>query len=214
MISEKEFLTNDYISELLKTGKWSAHGAFLDLYVYDTYEYIIKEKIPSEFDWLNILREDPFKKHFLNWLPQRFRYAKEWLEKDLSKCKTDDGLYLIKRKIFCDQDFLSKCIKKDTDIGRFWCSNYPEAYSVSEKEPELIDLIVDAKISLKDIDLIETMRSRMDYTNGDMENEIYVKKDAMPIFIKLYYSIGKEIKEIDCINDERLKGIKEKISNG
>ena len=57
------------------------------------------------------------------------------------------------------------------------------------------------------------MRSRMDYTNGDMESEIYVKKESIPIFIKLSWIVDNEIRDVDCITEERELRLKEKASN-
>ena len=74
-------------------------------------------------------------------------------------------------------------------------------------------MVVYAKVSLDDIDFIETMRSRMDYTNGDMESEIYVKKESIPIFIKLSWIVDNEIRDVDCITEERELRLKEKASN-
>jgi len=74
-------------------------------------------------------------------------------------------------------------------------------------------LVVYAKVSLDDIDFTETMRSRMDYTNGDMESEIYVKKESIPIFIKLSWIVDNEIRDVDCITEERELRLKEKASN-
>ena len=57
------------------------------------------------------------------------------------------------------------------------------------------------------------MRSRMDYTNGDMESEIYVKKDSIPIFVKLSWIVDNEIRDVDCITEDRELRLKEKASN-
>lgn len=74
-------------------------------------------------------------------------------------------------------------------------------------------MVVYAKVSLDDIDFTETMRSRMDYTNGDMESEIYVKKESIPIFIKLSWIVDNEIRDIDCMTGARELKLEEKVNN-
>lgn len=215
MITQEEFLTEEYISEIFKTGQWSEHGACIEQYIDDNHE---DDDFPEEFreydvHFFDVLKSESFQKHFREWLPIRFRYAKEWLEKDLLSCRSKDGLYTIKRKIFCSNETLSQCIAKDIDIGRFWTTLQPEAYCGSLSESNPIDLVVYAKVSLTDIDFIETMRSRMDYTNGDMESEIYVKKESIPIFVKLSWIDDNEIRDIDCMTEARELKLKEKVNN-
>jgi len=211
MISQEEFLTREYIDRLYTTGQWSSHGAPIDHYIDDNQD---DDDFPVEcqgrklsFD--EILAHPAFRVHFEAWLPQRFRYAKEWLESDLKQCADkSDGLFLLKRTIWCNQALFDKAATEDFDIGRFWSTYNPSAYCGSECEERTIELTVSAKVSVNDIDWTETMRSRMDYTNGDMEGEIYLKENSTPIFIMLSWQDG----DIACLTEEREACLKLKAS--
>lgn len=211
MISQEEFLTREYVDGLYSTMKWSDHGA-------DLYDCIDDKQDDDDFPvecqgrkmtFEDMVEHPAFRAYFEEWLPQRFRYAKEWMESDLKQCADkSDGLFLIKRTIWCNQALFDKAAAEDFDIGRFWSTYNPSAYCGSACEEKTIELTVSAKVSADDIDWTETMRSRMDYTNGDMEGEIYLKEDSTPIFIMLSWQDG----DISCITEEREARLKLKAA--
>lgn len=216
MISQKEFLTREYIDELYATNKWSPHGAELYDCLDDKQD---EDDFPVECQGRKMTFEEmlvhpAFRIYFEAWLPQRFRYAKEWLERDLkNKIDKEDGLFIVNRTIFCDSSIFERAKLEDFDIGRFWSTHNSSAYcgEISDKNP--IELTVSAKISLSDIDKVETMRSRMDYTNGDVESEIYLKKDATPVFIYLSWNTEGDFGETSCLTEKRKRLINLKALN-
>lgn len=178
-ITEKSFLNTEYLRYLFDIGKWCDHGATLDQFIEDN-ESIFRFDI-SSMDTKQILMNEDFKKFLMNWLPIRFRYVMEWLEKDLNACKEGDS-YSIKRTIFCNKVTLERTLKESFDIGRFWSTYNPQAYCGEKDNDNDIELTITGLAYNEDIDWLETIRSRMDYSNGDNESEIYVKAGSFPVF--------------------------------
>lgn len=178
-ITEKSFLNAEYLRYLFDSGKWCDHGATLDQFIEDN-ESNFRFDI-SSMDTKQILMNEDFKKFLMNWLPIRFRYVMEWLEKDLGACKECNS-YSIKRTIFCNKATLERTLKESFDIGRFWSTYNPQAYCGEKDNVNDIELTITGLAYNEDIDWLETIRSRMDYSNGDGEAEIYVKAECFPIF--------------------------------
>lgn len=178
-ITEKSFLNAEYLTYLFDNGKWCEHGATLDQFIEDN-KSNFRFDIFS-MDTKQILMNEDFKKFLMNWLPIRFRYVMVWLEKDLDACKEGDS-YSIKRTIFCNKVTLERTLKESFDIGRFWSTYNPQAYCGEKDNDNYIELTITGLACNEDIDWLETIRSRMDYSNGDNEAEIYVKAGCFPVF--------------------------------
>lgn len=191
-ITEKSFLNAEYLRYLFDSGKWCDHGATLDQFIEDN-----ESKFTFNMSCMNtkkILENEDFKKFLINWLPIRFRYVIEWLEKDLDACKEVD-LYNIKRTIFCNKATLERTLKESFDIGRFWSTYNPQAYCGEKDNDNYIELTITGLACNEDIDWLETIRSRMDYSNGDDEAEIYVKAGSFPVFKKVSWIENDEFFE-------------------
>lgn len=191
-ITEKSFLNAEYLKSILKSGKWCEHGATLDQFIEDN-----ENNFPfdiSSMDTKQILKNEDFKQFLIIWLPVRFRYVMEWLEKDLEACK-EGHLYSIKRTIFCNRGTLETAIKESFDIGRFWSTYNPQAYCAKKEKEKNIEMTVTGLVCDDSINWIETIRSRMDYSNGDCEAEIYIKSGSFPVFKKVSWIENDEFFE-------------------
>ena len=83
-----------------------------------------------------------------------------------------------------------------------------------QKNKDLITLT--ASITEKDVDWVETLRSRFDYENGDGECEIQIKSNISPSLLSLKSSEDKVVlfkgdSRIDCFLERKTKSITSKI---
>lgn len=183
MINKEKFLSTEYVDKIIETGKWSEHGSDVHRLIEDELLESLPEHL-QEMDPDDSLRHPDFRPVLCNWLSARFNKCKKDIMKELDSNKDKDHLYLITRTIMCDEDLIDKIKIKDFDIGRFWTSmDYYEFIHKNKDNENLFEVTVSAKVALSDIDLVETMRSRVDYSNGDEEAEIYIKNGAQPLFM-------------------------------
>lgn len=200
MINKEKFLSQEYIDKIIETGLWCDHGS----YVHRLIEDELLESLPEHLQKMDpddSLRHPDFRPILCNWLSARFNKCQKDIMEELKSNRDKDHLYSITRTIMCKEELIHKIKTEDFDIGRFWTvMKYYEFVDKEQDDKDLFEVTVEAKVALSDIDLMETMRSRMDYSNGDEEAEIYVKNGAQPIFMS--YTVvtpdGDYLGEFDC----------------
>lgn len=193
--SFKEVVTPEYIDQIILSGKWVEHGS--------TLEEFIEERVDEEalvdvahLGWKDVLISSEFKEYLTNWLPHRYTYSKELIVQELTPIKnnykpssTKPAFPLtVDRTMLMTQELREQLINGDNiDIGRFWGTQSTDAWGV-EMDDSLLHTTITATILPGDIDWIETMKSRIDYVNGDQEAEIQLRKSAQPVFQSIYCS--------------------------
>ncbi|PTH79984.1 hypothetical protein [Aeromonas veronii] len=200
MLNEKQFLSKEYVDGLIETGKWSSHGSDVHRLIEDELLESLPEHL-QEMDADDSLRHSDFRPILCNWLSARFNKCKKDIVEELKSNRDENCLYSITRTIMCNEELIHKIKTEDFDIGRFWTvMKYYEFIDRNPDNESLFEVTVEAKVALSDIDLVETMRSRMDYSNGDEEAEIYIKNGAQPLFMS--YAVvtpdGDYLGEFDC----------------
>lgn len=167
LITAETFLTEDYVSTLLTSGQWSGHGSCLDGWLSDC------DEIPEEFAgaMLEDVKENvEFLKFFRDWLYLRFKFVMRYLTEDLENCDTLRRAIYLPRE---DKQLLS--VGHSSDVGRYWTvSKNCVPYGAKETEGKEL-VIITTPLIIDNVDMIETIRSRMDYSHGDYEMEIYLK---------------------------------------
>ncbi len=155
-------IVDQYFDEIQKTGKFTDHGDYtIEDFAYDF----------EDDQWWDIDEEgtpiidDKFWNGFKDWLKLRYNYVIKQLNKDV-----DQKPIKVYRSLLVDQDWFPK-----SPLGIYWSTSsgvipYGATPDNSKKE-----VVLEAIIQKNDIDWIETIRSRMDYLNGDVEHEIQIK---------------------------------------
>lgn len=211
MLKETAFLTSKYIEELLSTGQWSEHGASLDRFI----EEVALPHLPEEVqrkEGDELLRDPAFTTFLGDWLKRRFAYCSRDIAEDMSAMKDERGFYSLSRSITCTRDLIKEVLAGDVDIGRYWSADAAYTYGVEDDESKPFIITVAAKVSLSDVDMVQTMRSRMDYDNGDDEREFYIKDGVTPVFVSVYVD-GDDPEldgEIDCLTPAREAALNKK----
>lgn len=166
MILEKSvFLSNDYVNNLLCLGKWTKHGSHLNQWLEEC------EDVPDYYqggDIDTLKKDEGFLAFFKDYLSARFDYAMRFLNADLS----GSGDLVLNRAILVDKDFMGLLVVGEAfDFGRYWSTQHTIPYG-AEPDTEKHSLFVVGNVKRDQIDILETMRSRMDYIHGDYEMEI------------------------------------------
>jgi len=153
--------------EMLRIGAFVEHGTslgeFLDAWEEDPWW-------DDDLDTDEILASEQFKIGFRQWLQHRYDYVTSLLKTQLK-----DGFPItISRGMIVSDEWL-KSLKPGTSIGVFWAlPGYdPNPYQARQQGHEIVLV---ASCTSPMVDWVETLRSRMDYLNGDTEGEIRLKK--------------------------------------
>lgn len=164
---EAYFLSDEYIDNVIKTQMWSSHGTG----IFDDTDYLYD--FEDQFgDTEN--NKDELKAYLKHWLPFRLRYIFNELEHEL---KNNTIIY---RSMYLKEDakveVLNK-IKKETtveSIGIYWSTTS----NVSPFDCDMstmkggYEVLLSTPLIFESINWIETFRSRIDFINGDCEQEI------------------------------------------
>lgn len=185
--SKDEFLSDEYINNIIKTEKWVEHGSHLEYFLMDMKE---EEDFPLELSKLSdkeIIAHEAFKPYLTEWLNHRYNYVVEWLEIDIER--TGFPL-LVNRSVFLTSESQQDIVDgKNKDLGRHWGLSNTDTWGVDPDENNhLLETNIVASIAQSDIDWIETLKSRMDYLNGDQESEIYLHEKAQPVVQSVFCS--------------------------
>lgn len=169
------FNSENYINELIKSRKWSSHGA--ELFQHSEFLEEFEDLFP------NADKDDAVLKSLLQyWIPIRLNYVIYQINDELSK---SENLY---RSMLVNDAQLNsitsrvadKCIVQD--LGLYWStSRNIYAYGATEEQSKEKnnDILMETSFNGDHINWIETIRSRIDYFNGDDEQEMQLKPESL-----------------------------------
>lgn len=179
--SQEEFLTKKYIDKMFKMKLWVSHGSGFHNFLDDSKneDDFTKSLLGKTYD--EMMESPASRKYIEDWLPCRFRYVIAELKETLNEfpLKINRTAYL--------HESVRESISHGNrpDIGKFWGVRETDSWDVAPSEGKGISTVVEGFVSPEDIDWIETIKSRMDYENGD-EEEVQLKKGVFPIAVSMY----------------------------
>jgi hypothetical protein len=160
-------------AEIVQSGTMSLHGTDLAEFV-QSYEH--DDQWWSGTD-PSIARTPQFLTGFREWLNHRFKYAVAMFQQEF---KSAGGRWPcpIRRSMRLTRPALEKMMA-GKPVGVFWAINAPgvdiQPYQSKSNAPEYI---LHSKAPKNAVNWIETLRSRMDYINGDREAELQLISGA------------------------------------
>lgn len=193
--SRDSFLTEQYIAQLIETGKWSTHGESLDRFIDDK---LACGDLPASLlgagDVDDILIHPDFKTYLTDWLPRRFIYVVSLMKEEIASFPLQ-----VNRTLWADNALIDQILADSgTPVGIYWGTGATEAWGAAPK-PGMTEINVFASIGPEQIDWHETIRSRMDYSCGDDEGEICLNLTARPTITRLFRADTGEDFAIDTL---------------
>lgn len=142
--------TDAYVEELMDQNSWSRHGSPVDDFLFDM--------DVDEGDERDFLKQ---------WLPKRAREV----DADLMELTP---LGEIHRTISVTQQWIDQLVTVDpVTVGVFFSEKTLDVQGGARGD---IDITLTTTMAGCTVDWVETYRSRVDYQNGDYEQEIQLKK--------------------------------------
>ncbi|CAH7266833.1 hypothetical protein VCHA53O466_320056 [Vibrio chagasii] len=174
---EKHFCNESFVDSIIADGTWNGHGSTIDE-AYDLF-YDYRDKYPkAEHCKIQL------KALLMEWLPLRIKYIAHYIFDEIKQLG-----YTVYRALVVDEkeaehlvNFAGK-IATVGSLGAYWTTNkdtFAHGFKPNEHQTKSITLI--APLSLDSVNWFETLRSRIDYVNGDDEMEINLSKDAKIIY--------------------------------
>lgn len=161
--------------EMFDTGMMVGHGSSMEDFID---EYWGEPWWDVKASYKEILASKEFQKGFIDWLYLRYNFVINEFDKDVESA---GGWPLSLIRMMTVPDNWIKNINPSLSLGVFWAVYIPNfksysAYGGDYSSGKEISLY--AKVDPSAVDWYETMRSRMDFMNGDMEMEVHLKKGA------------------------------------
>lgn len=170
------FVNDQYIEKVIETRKFCDHGSTLDD-CYELFEYF-------EDDFLNPLEDNSVLKDFLSfWLPLRIKYIANEIESELNYYNTLKRQMLVTPEEYKQFSLLANKNTSVSSLGVYWSSRdetYAQVLPDSENKTETILFSVNYDFDL--IDWVGTIESRIDFLNGDIEQEFKLDPNKMVNF--------------------------------
>lgn len=158
--SLNEFVTEDYVKGLLATGKWSGHGSSLDSLFKDlSYypEWSEGKNIADPADRETILRK---------WLPLRYAYVAREIAGEMSMATN------LRRALLMPEGDIRRFLSTPGPVGVFWSTRPDCDCWGAAPKPGSVLIWVETAMDKVSVDWPQTLVSRFDYENGDIETEI------------------------------------------
>lgn len=184
--ADKHIITESFIDNIINTRKFCDHGSSLD----DAYELF--EDFENEFP--NALQDDSVLRDFLwFWLPFRIKYIANEMFSEFQYYRT------IHREMIIDDYELNriKSIQYNSvevfELGVYW-STSPSTIAYNGDTTKNNYILISADLNIDAIDWFGTLESRIDYLNGDQEQEIKLNEYAQIDFLikKIDYNTNKQ----------------------
>lgn len=164
------FCGGEYLQNILFYRKWCHHGTGFEQFISEH----VYPKVPyGELDYDSIVDSPEFIDRLTKWIPNRFHFACTMLLQDLNKCKVTESTWEINRVIRCPSADIDSLFSKPKYYGKYWSAGIvPAPWGIGESVVNDTTVWITANAQTKDINWLETVRSRMDFDNGDDEHEI------------------------------------------
>ena len=183
--SKSDIVTKEYISKILATKRWSDHGGDIDCFLDDE---LLDEMFGLSKD--ELVNLDCFIEFLQSWLELRYDYV----VRDLKKVINTESIEIYRAVYLTDIEISQIQSGTKLDIGYYWGASDVEAWNVDPNNDNGKKLYVfTAQVSLMDINWYETFISRMDYDNGDQEQEINTKGMKLPEITNIENEFGEQI---------------------
>lgn len=167
-----------YIEQVLESRCWSEHGSDIERFLV---EY--REENPE-------LREASDRRVLREWLPNRLAFIARTLPADIARVERE-GRLKAERALVIEAESAEpwrESLGAHPDLGRYWSiGEFVEPHGVDPsafRSP--VEVQVSAWIDPESVDWTETLRSRIDWENGDDENEITLRPGARVELITVY----------------------------
>lgn len=188
-----EIVTDEYITNLISTEKWVEHGSSMHEFIDDISE--IDNFLPSNLNGMQsseILQHEDFKVFLGEWLPRRYNYIVNEIKDELK----DRESLILSRCLYLSKKDQERILSGEIFyIGKYWGTGHVEAWGATPEKNKL-ETHITAEVNPEDVDWMETLKSRMDYMNGDQEQEIQLKDNAIPKITSLYCRTSKLKREL------------------
>ncbi|MEP8041719.1 hypothetical protein ABJY94_18995 [Vibrio parahaemolyticus] len=171
--AESYFLSDSYINQIILSKKWSEHGSNLD-------------ECEELFDNMGV---DPdktlkcsleLKSMLTKWIPLRLRYIASEMEYELNNSTTIYRAISVKPEKLKETVNKLNAAKTVSDFGCYWSSSeYVQPWGAKTNKRDKT-IYIKMELPLEALDIIETLRSRIDFNNGDDEQE-YNLKGCFPV---------------------------------
>ncbi len=195
--SKEEFITDGYVSKILQSNRWSQHGDCLSGFVQDVLPHYDEISHLAQKDIKDVLSDREFIKFFNDWLSLRYDYVIHSLIDELSAGPIVDDKLTINRSLYLtDEDACRVRSGAKTDVGIYWSTGHSDAYNVdpSSLNKAMKMYVVEAEVSIDNVNWHETLVSRFDYCNGDQEMEINLSGMPNPTIIAIEDESGTPLK--------------------
>jgi hypothetical protein len=199
--SSEEFLTKKYIEEMLESRMWVSHGSGFETFLEDSKydEDFPKSLLGKTYD--EMMSSDECIKYIKDFLPDRFNYVISELKETLNTFPLN-----VNRTVYLHENIRNDISEgKSPDIGKYWGVRETDSWDVAPGEEKGLSTNVEGLISPEDIDWIETIKSRMDYDNGDQEEEVQLKQGVLPVVTSMYCKDAK--KEISLVDSRKIEQV-------
>lgn len=168
-IGTQHFVNDAYINSVLETNMWCSHGSTLDMAdeLFEDFNYPFPDVLEDKVMLKKFLRE---------WLPRRIQYIANEIVYELSQ---SHNLY---RAIVLKTAELENLIERlpttvnTSEVGVFWSTKPSTETYGDENKKNHKTTVLKTTFSKESVDIVETFRSRIDYVNGDYEQEIQLLK--------------------------------------
>jgi hypothetical protein len=184
-----DIVTSEYIDCILTTKRWSVHGSDIDCFIDD--------ELPEEMLGLSkdeLVNLDCFVAFLKSWLESRYNYV----VRDLLESINTETITINRAVYLTDMEFAAIQSGEKGDIGYYWGLYDVSAYDVDPNNVNGKKLyLCSAQVNITDVNWHETFISRMDYDNGDQEQEINTKGMGIPEITKIENQFGELIELVD-----------------
>lgn len=159
------FLSDEYLDKIISDQKWSEHGSHLDE------ADVLFESLGLDYQTA-LEQPETLKAALRTWLPIRINYIINELEYELVDSKT---IYRALSFTAADYGMFAPAIgaaKRVADLGVYWSTREdcePWGSNILNTD---VTVYLSMEVDMESINIIETVRSRIDYKLGDDEQEI------------------------------------------
>lgn len=170
----EEYVSDDYLDFIKENWVFVDKGDTIDRWIEECPH--VPESMSRLSKW-NLKQDIEFDAVLRKWLTLRYGYITSILANDIANNARGDYLR-ISRALYIhhrDIDRFKKLvgINRGAEIGKHWSTIAPLPWGAFE--PDMVKITVTGMVAWDDVDIIQTLRARTCWVNGDGEHEITLK---------------------------------------